>query len=135
MQIIILFIWHKMFVTATICKYFCFSTINLDQPKTFSGPVKGQGMSVILPFLSAVIFPTLWEYLRSLGVPESNVYYLGLCISAVTITDMFMGLFIGRLLDKFSRVLPFILVLNIFQILGSGLYFFGISPTFILIRY
>ena len=86
------------------------------------------------PFLSAVIFPTLWEYLRSLGVPESNVYYLGLCISAVTITDMFMGLFIGRLLDKFSRVLPFILVLNIFQILGSGLYFFGISPTFILIR-
>jgi len=81
----------------------------------------------------AVIFPTLWEYLRSLGVPESNVYYLGLCISAVTITDMFMGLFIGRLLDKFSRVLPFILVLNIFQILGSGLYFFGISPTFILI--
>lgn len=31
--------------------------------------------------LLAVIFPTLWEYLRSLGVPESNVYYLGLCIS------------------------------------------------------
>ena len=92
-------------------------------------------LSVIFPFLSAVIFPTLWEYLRSLGVPESNVYYLGLCISAVTITDMFMGLFIGRLLDKFSRVLPFILVLNIFQILGSGLYFFGISPTFILVRY
>ena len=81
-----------------------------------------------------MIFPTLWEYLRSLGVPESNVYYLGICISAVTVTDMFMGLFIGRLLDKFSRVLPFVLVLNIFQILGSVLYFVGISPSLIIVR-
>ena len=31
--------------------------------------------------IAAVIFPTLWEYLRSLGVPEADVYYLGLCIS------------------------------------------------------
>ena len=46
---------------------------------------------------------------------------------------MFMGLFIGRLLDKFSRVLPLILGLNIFQIIGSLLYFIGISPNVLLI--
>ena len=28
-----------------------------------------------------VIFQTLWEYLRSLGIPEDNTYYLGLCIA------------------------------------------------------
>lgn len=82
---------------------------------------------------SAVIFPTLWEYLISLGVAESDVYYLGLCIAAVTLTDMFMGLIIGRLLDKFTRVLPFILILNLFQIIGSCVYFLGISPGFILL--
>ena len=80
-----------------------------------------------------MIFPTLWEYLRSLGVPETDVYYLGICIAAVTLSDMITGLFIGRLLDKFSRVLPFILILNLFQISGSVVYFLGISPTFILI--
>ena len=45
---------------------------------------------------------------------------------------MFMGLIVGRLLDKFSRVLPFVLILNIFQILGSIFYFLGISPGFLL---
>ena len=80
-----------------------------------------------------MIFPTLWEYLRSLGIDESNVYFLGLCISAVTVTDMFVGLFIGRLLDKFPKVLPLILVLNLFQITGSFLYFIGNSPTLLII--
>ena len=88
---------------------------------------------MILILFAAVIFPTLWEYLRSLGIAESNVYFLGLCISAVTVTDMFIGLFIGRLLDKSSRVLPVILVLNLFQIIGSFLYFIANSPTVLLI--
>lgn len=46
---------------------------------------------------------------------------------------MFMSLFIGRLLDKISRVLPLILVLNLFQIAGSVMYFIGLSPGFLLI--
>ena len=105
------------------------------------------------PFL-AVIFPTLWEYLRSFGVAENKVYWLGLVISAATVSDMFgnyfkinwqllitilvphsfvVGLIIGRFLDKISRVLPLALVLNIFQIIGSVVYFLGNSPTMLLI--
>ena len=44
------------------------------------------------PFL-AVIFPTLWEYLRSFGVAENKVYWLGLVISAATVSDMFGNYF------------------------------------------
>lgn len=33
-----------------------------------------------LNWYSAVVFPTLWEYLLHLGTPEADVYYLGLCI-------------------------------------------------------
>ena len=29
----------------------------------------------------AIVFPTLWEYLKSLGVKESQTFYLGLSIS------------------------------------------------------
>ena len=44
------------------------------------------------PFL-AVIFPTLWEYLRLFGVAENKVYWLGLVISAATVSDMFGNYF------------------------------------------
>ena len=81
----------------------------------------------------AVIFPTLWEYLRSFGVAENQVYWLGLVISAATVSDMFVGLIIGRFLDKISRVLPLALGLNVFQIIGSIIYFLGNSPTMLLI--
>ena len=45
---------------------------------------------------------------------------------------MLMGLVVGRLLDKFNRVLPLVLFLNLFQITGSLMYFFGISPAFMI---
>jgi MFS family permease len=54
-------------------------------------------------------------------------------ILAVTLTDMFMGLLVGRYVDKVSRILPIVLVLNLFQIGGSLLYFVGISPAILLI--
>ncbi len=61
------------------------------------------------------MFPTLWEYLLRLGVPPGDVYYLGLSIASLTVTDMVVSLFIGRLLDRFSRVSVFFLSLNLFQ--------------------
>ena len=45
---------------------------------------------------------------------------------------MVMGLIVGRLLDKFDRVLPLVLFLNLFQIIGSLMYFFGVSPLFMI---
>ena len=59
--------------------------------------------SYFIIHLIAVIFPTLWESLKSLGIKEGQVYFLGICIAAVTVSDMFVGLFIGRLLDKLNR--------------------------------
>lgn len=81
----------------------------------------------------AVVFPTLWEYLQSLGVPPSNVYLLGACISAVTVTDMIASLVVGRLLDCFTRVSWFILTLNLFQIVSGLIYGFASSSTWILL--
>ena len=115
--------------------------------------------SYFILHLIAVIFPTLWEYLKSLGIKEGQVYFLGICIAAVTVSDMFVGLFIGRLLDKLNRyimyyvhnhltkhrlvitqstfgyfrILPLVLILNFFQIVGSILYFVGASPTLLLV--
>ena len=40
-----LFVWHKMFVTATICKYIFGLTKDLNQAQNILGPVKGQGIS------------------------------------------------------------------------------------------
>ena len=35
--------------------------------------------------LSAIVFPTLWEYLQSLGVPSSQTFYLGLCFAGKSV--------------------------------------------------
>ena len=45
---------------------------------------------------------------------------------------MMMGLIVGRILDKFKRVSPLVLFLNLFQIAGSLMYFMGISPAFMI---
>ncbi len=81
----------------------------------------------------AVIFPTLWEYLLTLGVPPSRVYYLGLCISALTMTDMAASLVVGRILDRTNKVAPFFLLLNVFQVLSCGIYLLARSPGWVLV--
>ena len=43
--------WHKMFVTAAICKYFFWSsTKNLDQPKTSWVPLKDEAIILLDSF-------------------------------------------------------------------------------------
>ena len=51
----------------------------------------------------AVIFPTLWQYLLSLGVPQEDTYWMGLTMAAMTITDIVTGLLVGRLVDVTNR--------------------------------
>ena len=94
--------------------------------------------------LSAIVFPTLWEYLQSLGVPSSQTYYLGLCfagtsvemplherrlvnptrifISAPSFTDIFASFLAGRWADKFSRVSYLLLSLTLAEVFASALY-------------
>jgi len=70
----------------------------------------------------AIIFPTIWEYLQSLGVDKEQTYWLGLVISAMTMTDMISGLIIGRVVDIYTNTRLLVLVLNLFQIGGGIIY-------------
>lgn len=81
----------------------------------------------------AVIFPTLWEFLQSLGVLPSQTYWLGLCLSSMTVTDMLTGLAVGKLLDvgQFS-VKRLVVILNCCQIAGACLYLLSCSQYMIL---
>ena len=81
----------------------------------------------------AVIFPTIWEYLQSLGVSPDHTYWLGATLSAMTITDMISGLVIGRVLDLRCNPRLMVLILNCSQVLGSCLYLTASSPVTLLI--
>lgn len=81
----------------------------------------------------AVIFPTIWEYLQSLGVSPDQTYWLGATISAMTVTDMVSGLVIGRVLDLKSNPRLIVLILNCSQICGSCLYLSASSPVCLLV--
>ena len=49
-----LFIWHKK--SQNVIKYFLSGTNNLDQPKTFLEPVKGQSISLFDTFYKGNLF-------------------------------------------------------------------------------
>ena len=102
--------------------------------------VKNQSYLVIhlFMFLSgveyAVIFPTLWEFLQSLGVNSDETYWLGVCLSSMTITDMLMGLVVGRVMDRGGyKVRNIVMVLNISQIIGASLYMVSWSRYTIMV--
>eukprot|EP00092_Neocalanus_flemingeri_P027147 GFUD01029439.1.p1 GENE.GFUD01029439.1~~GFUD01029439.1.p1 ORF type:complete len:604 (+),score=97.35 GFUD01029439.1:123-1934(+) len=81
----------------------------------------------------SLIFPSLWEYLQHLGVPEDNPVWLGATLSAMTFTDILSGLAIGTVLDSSHNNRHLALLLNCPQILGSILYLCSISPLMLLI--
>jgi len=81
----------------------------------------------------AIIFPTLWEYLLSLGVDSSQTFWLGLTISAMTVTDIISGLIVGRIVDRKKSVRVTVLVLNLFQIAGSLVYLVACFPWLLLV--
>ena len=96
------------------------------------------GVIHLFMFLSgveyAVIFPTLWEYLQSLGVPPEQTYWLGICLSAMTVTDMVMGLLVGRIMDRGNHKIKIIvLALNFSQILGACLYLVSVSQYLVMV--
>jgi len=80
----------------------------------------------------ALIFPSLWEYLQSLGVPEDNPLWLGATLSAITLTDILSGLVVGKVLDSTHNNRALVLILNCPQILGSILYLCSKSPPMLL---
>ena len=69
----------------------------------------------------AFIFPTVWEYLQSLGVQEDQTYWLRLCLAAVTVTCCQAGLVSSRVMEQ--RI----------QIFNTGLYSLAISQHVIMV--
>jgi len=80
----------------------------------------------------AVVFPSLWEYLQSLGVPSSSTQWLGITLSAMTLTDIFSSLVVGRILDTKPGIKFMVIALNLPQIAGACLYLFANSPLLLL---
>jgi len=81
---------------------------------------------VFVNFLSgveyAVVLPTALQYLQKYG---GNEFYLGLCLSAYSFSDLLSSPLLGRWSDKFDNTKLIILFANIWQILGSFIYFIG----------
>ena len=82
----------------------------------------------------SVVIPTLWEYLQHLGVAPDHTYWLGVCMSAMTVTDMLSSLLIGKLMDSRSyKIRGLVLLLNTCQIAGALMYLVSSSEYVVLV--
>ncbi|XP_077977685.1 uncharacterized protein LOC144433250 [Glandiceps talaboti] len=78
----------------------------------------------------AVILPSLWQYLQSLGAES---IYLGLTLSAFSFSGLFAGPVFGKWHDKTGKVKTIILFGNLWEIVGNFMYFVGINKNFVVL--
>ncbi|MED6287561.1 hypothetical protein CHARACLAT_017663 [Characodon lateralis] len=72
----------------------------------------------------AVILPTIWRYLQILEAPH---YFLGLGLSAFSLSALLTGPLFGVWSDRSKTTKSIILFSNIFEIAGNVMYFLGYS--------
>ncbi|XP_061695557.1 major facilitator superfamily domain-containing protein 8 [Syngnathoides biaculeatus] len=72
----------------------------------------------------AVILPTIWRYLQILEAPP---YFLGLGLSAFSLSGLLTGPLFGCWSDLSRTTKPMILFANLFEIAGNFMYFIGYS--------
>ncbi|XP_073445319.1 major facilitator superfamily domain-containing protein 8-like isoform X3 [Dendrobates tinctorius] len=77
----------------------------------------------------AVILPTVWLYLQSL---DAQPFFLGLVLSAFSLTELLSGPVFGYWTDRTGKTKNVILLSNCFEIAGNFMYFVGISKWFLL---
>ncbi|XP_073531454.1 major facilitator superfamily domain-containing protein 8-like [Phyllobates terribilis] len=77
----------------------------------------------------AVILPTVWLYLQSL---DAQPFFLGLVLSAFSLTELLSGPVFGYWSDRTGKTKNVILLSNCFEIAGNFMYFVGISKWFLL---
>ncbi|XP_053315969.1 major facilitator superfamily domain-containing protein 8-like [Spea bombifrons] len=77
----------------------------------------------------AVILPTVWLYLQSLN---AQPFFLGLVLSAFSLTELLAGPLFGYWSDRTGQTKSVILLSNCFEIAGNFMYFVGISKWFLL---
>lgn len=66
---------------------------------------------------SAVILPTIWRYLQTLEAPT---YFLGLALSAFSLSGLLSGPLFGYWSDRTRTTKTIILLCNIFEIIGKS---------------
>ncbi|MED6249631.1 hypothetical protein ATANTOWER_017280 [Ataeniobius toweri] len=77
----------------------------------------------------AVILPTIWRYLQILEAPP---YFLGLGLSAFSLSALLTGPLFGVWSDRSKTTKSIILFSNIFEIAGNFMYFLGYSKWLLL---
>ncbi|XP_068135447.1 major facilitator superfamily domain-containing protein 8-like [Hyperolius riggenbachi] len=77
----------------------------------------------------AVILPTVWMYLQNL---DAQPFFLGLVLSAFSLTELLSGPLFGHWSDRTGNTKHVILLSNCFEIAGNFMYFVGISKWFLL---
>ncbi|KAM4629152.1 major facilitator superfamily domain-containing protein 8 [Polymixia lowei] len=77
----------------------------------------------------AVILPTIWRYLQTLGAAP---YFLGLGLSAFSLSGLLSGPLFGHWSDKTQTTKKIILFANLFEIVGNFMYFMGYSKWLLL---
>ncbi|XP_024862619.1 major facilitator superfamily domain-containing protein 8 [Kryptolebias marmoratus] len=77
----------------------------------------------------AVILPTIWRYLQILEAPP---YFLGLGLSAFSLSGLITGPLFGFWSDRTKTTKSIILFSNFFEIAGNFMYFIGYSKWLLL---
>ncbi|KAM3876397.1 major facilitator superfamily domain-containing protein 8 [Diretmus argenteus] len=77
----------------------------------------------------AVILPTIWRYLQTLGAPP---YFLGLALSAFSLSGLLAGPLFGLWSDRTRTTKKIVLLANLFEIVGNVMYFMGYSKWLLL---
>ncbi|XP_046882875.1 major facilitator superfamily domain-containing protein 8 [Hypomesus transpacificus] len=77
----------------------------------------------------AVILPTIWRYLQILEAPP---YFLGLGLSAFSLSGLLTGPLFGLWSDRTRTTKSIILFANVFEIVGNFMYFMGYSKWMLL---
>uniref|UniRef100_UPI0037E9781F major facilitator superfamily domain-containing protein 8 n=1 Tax=Semicossyphus pulcher TaxID=241346 RepID=UPI0037E9781F len=77
----------------------------------------------------AVILPTIWKYLQTLNAAP---YFLGLALSAFSLSGLLSGPLFGHWSDRTGTTKRIILFANLFEIVGNFMYFMGFSKWLLL---
>ncbi|XP_070688672.1 major facilitator superfamily domain-containing protein 8 [Pempheris klunzingeri] len=77
----------------------------------------------------AVILPTIWGYLQTL---DAAPYFLGLALSAFSLSGLLSGPLFGQWSDRTGTTKKIILFANCFEIVGNFMYFMGFSKWLLL---
>ncbi|XP_070765636.1 major facilitator superfamily domain-containing protein 8 [Enoplosus armatus] len=77
----------------------------------------------------AVILPTIWRYLQTL---DAAPYFLGLALSAFSLSGLLSGPLFGHWSDRMGTTKKIILFANLFEIIGNFMYFMGFSKWLLL---